>query len=186
MILHIKNMVCNRCIMVVEQELKALGINASRVDLGEAEVTGELSLSELRETDEHLQKFGFELIDDRNGKLIEKIKKLIIQLVHYSDGKENRNLSDYIQANMNRDYTYLSNLFSTAQGITLEKYFILQKIERVKELLVYDELNLSEIADMMGYSSVSYLSNQFKKVTGLTPLHFKRIGDLKRKPLDKV
>jgi AraC-like DNA-binding protein len=186
MLLHIKNMVCNRCILVVQNELQSLGFKPLKVELGEVELPAEPSVSELEAISEHLHKFGFELIDSSNGRTIEKIRNLVIKLVHYSDQHRNINLSEYIASNMKKDYTYLSNLFSQTQGLTIEKYYINQKIERVKELLVYDELSLTEIADLLDYSSVSYLSNQFRKVTGLTPGHFKKIRDQKRKPLDQV
>ncbi len=186
MTLYIKNMVCDRCVMVVRSELDKLGYTPQTVILGEAEILEDLTISEKENVGEKLRQLGFELIDDNNSKIIERIKTLIINLVHHSDEELKVNLSEYIESHLHKDYTYLSNLFSDTEGTTIEKYFIHQKIERVKELLVYDELTLSEIAYKMGYSSVAYLSSQFKKVTGLPPSHFKMIKEIKRKPLDKV
>jgi AraC-like DNA-binding protein len=184
--LYIKNMVCNRCIMVVRSELDKLGFNTLSVELGEAEIEQELSRDEKQRLTEVLQDLGFDLIDDKKSKLIERIKNLIIALVHEKDSQLKTSLSDYLTANLHHDYHYLSNLFSEVEGTTIEKFFINQKIEKVKELLVYDELSLSEIADRLNYSSVAYLSSQFKRVTGLTPSHFKNIKSIKRKPLDEV
>jgi YesN/AraC family two-component response regulator len=133
-----------------------------------------------------LDPLGFQVIDDKKSRMIEKIKNVIIDLVHHQDNDAKTNLSDVLSDALHHDYNYLSNLFSDIEGTTIEKYFIAQKVEKIKELLVYDELSLSEIADRMNYSSVAYLSNQFKKVTGLTPSHFKQIREDKRKPLDKV
>lgn len=184
--LYIKNMVCNRCIMVVKNELEKLGYEPANVSLGEVELNSELTDTEKQNLDDHLQTFGFELIDDRKSRLIGQIKSLIIELVHQQNNELKSNLSDYLSIKLHHDYTYLSNLFSEVEGTTIEKYFIAQKIEKVKELLVYDELSLSEIAFRLNYSSVAYLSNQFKKVTGLTPSHFRQIKENKRKPLDEV
>ncbi|KKX47548.1 AraC family transcriptional reguator [Sphingobacterium sp. IITKGP-BTPF85] len=133
-----------------------------------------------------LDPLGFEVIDDKKCRIIERIKNIIIELVHNRDSDIKTNLSDVLSNKLHHDYNYLSNLFSEVEGTTIEKYFIAQKIEKVKELLVYDELSLSEIAFRLNYSSVAYLSNQFKKVTGLTPSHFKQIKEDKRKPLDEV
>ena len=184
--IYIKNMVCNRCIMVVDNEFQKLGFTPVKVQLGEVEVGGELTVEEIAEIDEHLKKFGFEIIDDAKSRLIEKIKNLIIQLIHHSNEEIKENYSTYIESHLNKDYNYLSNLFSDIEGTTIEKYIINQKIEKVKELLVHDELTLSEIAYKLGYSNVAHLSAQFRKVTGLTPTHFKQIKENKRKPLDKV
>lgn len=184
--LIIKNMVCNRCIMVVQHELDKLNINVKHIALGEVITEKELTHSEKKKVQASLEPLGFELIDDKKSRLIEKIKNIIIDLVHHLDNNTKRNLSDILSEELHHDYNYLSNLFSEVEGATIEKYFISQKIERVKELLVYDELSLSEIAFRLNYSSVAYLSNQFKKVTGLTPSHFKQIKEIKRKPLDKV
>jgi AraC-like DNA-binding protein len=184
--IFIKNMVCNRCIMVVENELKNLGLHANKVELGEVELEKDLTGEEKTKLKTAFTNLGFELIDDKKGRIIEKIKKVIIDVVHHQDYDKKFNLSDVLSRALNHDYSYLSNLFSEVEGTTIEKYFIAQKIEKVKELLVYDELSLSEIAFQLNYSSVAYLSNQFKKVTGLTPSHFKQIRKNKRKPLDKV
>lgn len=184
--IYIKNMVCNRCIMVVEGILQQLGIETVSVTLGEAVLAAEPDKTTLEKLKEALQAVGFELIDDRRSRLIEQIKNVVIELVHHSDHTLKTNLSDYIAERTHHDYGYVSNLFSEIENTTIEKYFIAQKIERVKELLVYDEMNLNEIADAMGYSSVAHLSAQFKKVTGLTPSHYKQIGERKRKPLDEV
>lgn len=184
--IYIKNMVCNRCIMVVKNELQKLGIDPVNVVLGEVTLEQELSAEQRAALEAAFNELGFALIDDRKSQLIEKIKTLIVALVHQDNNELKTNLSDYLSSQLHHDYTYISNLFSEVEGTTIEKYFIAQKIERVKELLVYDELTLSEIAYQLNYSSVAHLSNQFKKVTGLTPSHFKHIKAEKRKPLDKI
>lgn len=182
----IRNMVCNRCIMAVQQVFESLNNPPVRISLGEVETTHPIQENDLEKLRKALVSYGFELIDDTKSQLIEKIKNTIIQSVHHSNEDLKINYSEYIESHLNRDYAYLSSLFSEVEGTTIEKYIILQKIERVKELLVYDELTLSEIAYQMGYSNVAYLSNQFKKVTGLTPSHFKQVKENKRKPLDKI
>lgn len=179
-------MVCNRCIMVVQNELDKLGFDVMNIKLGEVMLAKEPTPEEKSNLDKVLVPLGFEIIDDKKSRIIEQIKNIIIDLVHHQDNDSKTNLSDVLSSKLHHDYNYLSNLFSEVEGTTIEKYFIAQKIEKVKELLVYDELSLSEIADRMNYSSVAYLSNQFKKVTGLTPSHFKQIREDKRKPLDKV
>ena len=184
--LFIKNMVCNRCIMVVQNELDKLGLAVKNIKLGEVTLDKEPTAEEKDKLDKALVLLGFELIDDKKSRIIEKIKNIIIELVHHQNNDAKTNLSDVLSSQLHHDYNYLSNLFSEIEGTTIEKYFIAQKIEKVKELLVYDELSLSEIAFRLNYSSVAYLSNQFKKVTGLTPSYFKQIRDDKRKPLDKV
>ncbi len=184
--LHIKNMVCNRCVLVVRNELERLGFTPAGVTLGEATLDREPSAGEKKQIEDVLTSLGFALIDDKRSRLIERIKNLIVELVHRKDGELSTSLSVYLSSELHHDYSYLSGLFSEAEGTTIEKYFIAQKIERVKELLVYDELSLSQIAYQLHYSSVSHLSNQFKKVTGLTPSHFKRVRHEKRKPLDQV
>lgn len=184
--LFIKNMVCNRCIMVVRQELEKLELDVRNVTLGEVTLGREATSKEKEQIESILVPLGFELIDDKKSRIIEKIKTIIIDLVHHQDNDTKTNLSELLSSELHHDYNYLSNLFSEVEGTTIEKYFIAQKIEKVKELLVYDELSLSEIAYRLNYSSVAYLSNQFKKVTGLTPSHFKQIREEKRKPLDKV
>ncbi len=186
MIYYIKNMVCNRCIMVVQDVFNNLGYPPSRINLGEVETSNSLSQVELEKLNASMVSLGFELIDDTKGRIIEKIKTAIIKMVHHTQEDLMVNYSNYIASQLNRDYSYLSSLFTEIEGTTIEKYIIHQKIERVKELLVYDELTLTEIANQMGYSNVGYLSNQFKKVTGITPSHFKQIKENKRKPLDEV
>lgn len=179
-------MVCDRCKMVVKETIEKLGLTALAVELGEVELNHPLTDTEKQALNHALQQLGFDLIDDKKSRLIEKIKLIMLELVRQKDGEMTANLSDMLSARLHHDYNYLSNLFSEVEGITIEKYFIAQKIERVKELLVYDELSLSEIAFQLNYSSVAYLSSQFKKVTGLTPSHFKNIRSVKRKSLDKV
>jgi len=175
--LYIKNMVCIRCKMVVKQQLKKTAINYTNVELGEVETVDNISNNQLMEFKAALRKYGLELLDDRKGILIEKIKRVIIELVHYADEPSKVNFSDYLSQKLNHDYTYLANLFSEVVGINIEHYIIKHKIERVKELLVYDELSLTEIAYKLHYSSVAHLSNQFKKTTGLTPSHFKKFKE---------
>lgn len=184
--IYIKNMVCNRCIMVVQDIFHKLEIVPVSVALGEVVLKDEPEDTKQKELVRMLNAVGFELIDSRKARLIEQVKKLIIELIHKDHTKLKVNLSDYISEKVYHDYAYVSNLFSEAENITIEKYFIAQKIERVKELLVYDELSLKEIAEMLNYSSVAHLSSQFKKVTGLTPTHFKNIKENKRKSLDQV
>jgi AraC-like DNA-binding protein len=184
--LFIKNMVCHRCIMVVGDILVRQGIKAKNITLGEVALEQPLAEGEKANLEEALEAVGFELIDDKKSRIIEKIKNVIISLVHEQDSDTKFTLSEVLAAELHHDYNYLSNLFSAVEGTTIEKYFIAQRIERVKELLVYDELSLSEIAFRLNYSSVAYLSNQFKKVTGLTPSHFKSIKDNKRQPLDGI
>lgn len=184
--LYIKNMVCDRCKMVIKSELEKLGIATASIELGEITLDQPLTQEQKSEIESALTPLGFELIDDKKSKLIEQVKTLIIELVHYNNNDLKINLSHYLSDKLNHDYNYISNLFSEIEGTTIEKYFISQKIERVKELLVYDELTLSEIAFRLNYSSTAHLSSQFKKITGLTPSHFKEIKANKRKPLDKV
>lgn len=185
--LYIKNMVCNRCIMVVKSEFEKFEIPVSSVGLGEVElVADELDAAVKDQLSQRLEEWGFCLIDDRKEQLIEQIKNSIVTLVHFKGNDLKVNLSDYLSDLFHLDYAYISNLFSAIEGITIEKYFIAQKIERVKELIVYDELTLSEIAFELNYSSVAYLCAQFKKVTGLTPSHFKQVKAEKRRPLDEL
>lgn len=179
-------MVCSRCKMVVQAEMEKLGLHPLIIQLGEVELERTLSKKELEQLDTALRSLGFELIDDKKGQTIEKIKNAIVTLVHHSDYDTKINLSEYISSKMHQDYNYLSNLFSAVEGTTIEKYFISQRIERVKELLVYDELSLSQIADKMGYSSVAYLSNQFKKITGFTPSYFKTLRANKRSNIEDL
>jgi AraC-like DNA-binding protein len=184
--LHIKNMVSNRCKMIVKAELEKLGLHFKNLNLGEVEITDDLSEENNNQLNINLKKSGLALIEDKKDILIENIKNIIIELVHYSENHLKINLSDYISQKLNYDYTYLANLFSEHQGISIEHFFLSHKIERVKELLIYDELNVTEIADRMHYSSTAHLSNQFKKMTGLTPSHYKHLKVKKRKPLEKV
>jgi len=186
MTIYIKNMVCNRCKMVVKSTIEKLGLHPMQVELGEVTLQ-ENDISPVKEQlKEELQSFGFDLLDNKKTKTIEKIKNRIIDLVQNKNSELQILLSDYLTQELHQDYSALSNLFSQVEGITIEKYYILQKIEKVKELLVYDELTLSEIAFQLNYSSVAYLSNQFKKVTGLTPSHFKKMRTIKRRPLEEL
>lgn len=184
--LSIKNMVCNRCILVVQQELEKLGIHAGKVTLGEVETADDIPNEKLKLFQDHLAQLGFEILDSSRQQLIEKIKTIIIQHIHHAQDENPYKFSDLLSKALHKDYSYLSGLFSDVEGTTIEKYIIRQKIEKVKELIIYDELSLSQIAFDMGYSSVAHLSNQFKKVTGLAPSHFRKVGQHRRKPLDEV
>lgn len=184
--LYVKNMVCIRCIMVVKDELTKLGLRYISVQLGEVEMMEEISQIQRDQFGAALLRSGLELMDDKKSILIQKIKTVIIELVHYSEEPLAINLSTYLAEQLQHDYTYLANLFSEVQGTTIEKFFISHKIERVKELLVYDELTLTEIAYKIHYSSVAHLCTQFKKVTGLTPSHFKSLKDRRRSMLEDL
>jgi YesN/AraC family two-component response regulator len=184
--LFIKNMVCIRCQMIVKAELEKLGVQYTSVELGEANISGSVSTKQLNQLNVALKKTGLELMDDNKTIIVEKIKTIIIELVHYSDDQIKVNLSDFLTEKLNHNYTYLSNLFSEVKGTTIEKYYLAHKIEKVKELLVYDELNLTEIAWKLHYSSVAHLSNQFKKMTGLTPSHFKSLKHKRRTAIGDV
>ena len=186
MTLYIKNMVCNRCKMVVKSEFEKLGLQTISVELGEVELQDTITVPQKEILLKNLQVLGFDLIDDKKSKIIEKIKTLIIDLVHHKNNELKINLSDYLAENLNQDYNSLSNLFSEIENTTIEKYFINQKIEKVKELLIYNELSLSEIADMLNYSNVAHLSNQFKKTTGFTPTYFKQLKDKKRIQIENL
>ena len=190
MMLYIKNMVCQRCVQSVAEVLSSLGLLANKIQLGEIDLQEEqLSPEQLSALDNKLEEKGFERIDDRKARLIESIKNKVIKLIHHSDHIDRKyNWSTQLAEELHYDYNYLSNLFSAVEGITLEQYIIRQKIEKVKELLFYDELNLSEIAHKLGYSSVAHLSGQFKKITGLTPSELKRSRKVgaNRKPLDGI
>ena len=172
--------------MVVKSELEKLGLNFVDVKIGEADIIGDVSSEKLHQLDVALRKGGLHLMDDKKSILVEKIKTTIIELVHYREEQIKVNLSDYLSETLNYDYTYLANLFSEVKGITIEKFYLTHKIEKVKELIVYDELTLSEIAFKMHYSSVAHLSNQFKKFTGLTPSHFKQLKNKRRGTLEDV
>ena len=184
--LYIKFMVSLRCKMLVKQELKNLGIHYSSVDLGLVEIIGEITEDKRNKLKAALLKSGLELMDDKKSILIEKIKIIITKMIHYNEELPKVKYSEYISNIMGYDYTYLANVFSEVEGITIEHYIIAHKIEKVKELLIYDELNLSEISHSMNYSSVSHLSTQFKKVTGLTPTYFKNLKDKRRINLEEV
>jgi AraC-like DNA-binding protein len=172
--------------MVLKSELEKLGLHYATVELGEAEIMENISAEQLKLLDVGLRKTGLELMDDRRSILVERIKAVIVELVHYTDDQIKINLSDYLSEKLNHDYTYLANLFSEVKGTTIEKFYLAHKIEKVKELLVYDELNLTEIAWKLHYSSVAHLSNQFKKITGLTPSHFKNLKHKRRLALGNV
>jgi YesN/AraC family two-component response regulator len=186
MVIYLKNMVCNRCKMVVRSIFEEVGLNPIRVELGEVEIRENNTGSVGENLIQRLQVVGFEVLDDRKSQTIEKIKTLITDLVQHRNNDLDTTLSEYLTRELYQDYSALSALFSEVEGITIEKYVILQKIEKVKELLVYDEKTLTEIAFQLHYSSVAYLSNQFKKVTGLSPSHFKKQRTIHRKPLDEL
>ena len=179
-------MVSNRCKTAVKEELKKLGLHFILVDLGEVEIMEKISAEQRRDLILALQAIGLELMDDKRAVLIEKVKNAIIEMVHHSDEIIKVNFSDYLSEKLNHDYTYLANLFSEIQGTTIEHFIISHKVERIKELIIYDELNITEIAWKMNYSSVAHLSNQFKKVTGLSPSHFKQLKDKRRTPIEDL
>ena len=178
--LYIKYMVSLRCKILVQEELKKMGLAYAVVDLGMVEILNDITKEKRTQLSNSLLKSGLELLDDKRSILIERIKNVIIQMIHYTDEIQKYNYSEYISKKLDYDYTYLSNTFSEVTGITIQHYIINHKIERVKELLLYDELNLTEIALKLHYSSAAHLSNQFKKVTGLTPSYYKKLR-LKRK-----
>jgi YesN/AraC family two-component response regulator len=184
--IYIKNMVCIRCQMVVKAELLKLGLNYVSVKIGEASIVENLSEEQLKQLDSALREAGLEIMDDNKSILVEKIKAAIIELVHYTEEQIRVNLSDYLSDKLNYDYTYLANLFSEVKGTTIEKFYLAHKIEKVKEMIVYDELSLTEISYRMHYSSVAHLSNQFKKITGLTPTHFKMLKNKRRNTLEDL
>jgi len=184
--LYIKNMVCSRCKMAVKTEIEKAGLQPVVIELGEVEIKGAPTKPTLQQLNTALKALGFELIDDKKIQTIEKIKNAIVTLVHHSDNDIKTNLSAYITSQIHQDYNYLSNLFSEVEGTTIEKYFIIHRIEKVKELLVYNELSLSEIAFQLGYSSVAYLSNQFKKMTGFTPSYFTTLKEHKRRNIEEL
>lgn len=184
--LYIKNMVCIRCKMVVTQELKKMGLHQVVVNLGEVEILENISSAQRESFKAALDKFGLELMDDKKSILIERIKKVIIELIHYTDEPLKVNFSGHLSEKLNYDYTYLANLFSQVEGTTIEHYIIIHKIERVKELLVYEEMPLKEIAFILHYSSIAHLANQFKKITGLTTSHFKKLKQYRRKGLENM
>jgi AraC family transcriptional regulator len=184
--LLIKNMVCQRCIMTVENIFNDLDIPVRKVSMGEVDLSEKLSNTELKDVEKALNKVGFELIETRLNKIIEDIKQSVMEYISLGMDSQNLKLSSFITQKIAYDYSYLSDLFSSVEGKTVEQFFILQRIEKVKELLVYDQLSLTEISYQTGFSSVHHLSAQFKKVTGFTPSHFKKVAEEKRKSLDKV
>ncbi|AYB29980.1 helix-turn-helix domain-containing protein [Chryseolinea soli] len=173
--LYIKYMVSLRCKMIVKEALEKLGLHETALDLGLVEILEEITSEQRQLLKETLGRSGLELLDDKKSILIDKIKTVIIEMIHYSDELPTVNYSDYISEKLDYDYTYLSNIFSEVKGITIQHFIIMHKIEKVKELLLYDEMNLSEISYKLHYSSVSHLSNQFKKITGLSPSFFKKL-----------
>ena len=184
--LYVKYMVSLRCKMMVKEELKNLGLHFVNVDLGIVEIMEDITREQHDQLKSALLRSGLELMDDKKAILIEKIQNVIIEMVHYSEEVPKVNFSDYLSEKLDHDYTYMANLFSETKGITIEHFIILHKIERVKELIIYDELNLSEIAWKLHYSSVGHLSYQFKKITGLTPCFFKLLKQNKRSTLENV
>jgi AraC-like DNA-binding protein len=184
--LLIKNMVCQRCILTVETILHDLVIPFSNVVLGEVDLLEPLNKKQLNDVDQALHKSGFELIETRVNKIIEDIKKLVLEYIQDGVTDRKRRLSTFITSKLHYDYSYLSDLFSSIEGLTIEKYFIIQRIEKVKELIVYDQLSLTEIAYQTGFSSVHHLSGQFKKETGINASHFKKIGAARRKSIDRT
>ena len=179
-------MVSNRCKMAVKVELHKLGLHFIVVDLGEVEIMENITAQQREQIKTALAGSGLELMDDKKSILIERIKNAVVEMIHHSDEMIKVNFSDYLSEKLNHDYTYMANLFSEVQGITIEHYIIAHKVERIKELIIYDELNITEIAWKMNYSSVAHLSNQFKKVTGLSPSHFKQLKDKKRSSIEEI
>lgn len=179
-------MVCSRCKMVVREQFEKAGFPPFTVELGEVEIREEPDSVQLQQLSLDLQALGFEIIDDRKSQLIEQIKNAIVTLIHHSEEVPKTNLSDFIAGKLHYDYTYLSNLFSEVEGTTIEKYLIAQRIEKARELLMYNELTLAQIADRLGYSSASYLSNQFKKLTGLSPTFYKSLKENRRKNIEEL
>ena len=185
--LNVKNMVCGRCLKIVKQVIEKHQLHIGSIELGRVVIGGELSAVQLQDLRRDLQLEGFDLIDDNKVKLIESIKNLIIEKVHYGELDEMRqNFSEYLSSKLHREYNYLSNLFSSMENTTIEQYIILQKVEKIKELLVYDEISVNEIAYRLGYSSQAHLSNQFKKITGFTPMQFKKLKEHHRNHLDQL
>lgn len=187
-VFYIKNMVCPRCIRVVREDLEKLGLTVARVDLGEVEIADDISADVENMMREVLQRSGFDVLEDQKRKTVEKIKLAIIDLIYNTEEGAPRRLtiSSYLSNRLGLDYNYMSSLFSSVENITIEKYVILQKIERVKELLKYEELTVSEIAYRLHYSSTQHLSNQFKQITGLSPTQFRKMVENTRKPIDQV
>jgi AraC family transcriptional regulator len=187
MTLYLKNMVCDRCKMVVADLFRKTGVTVKKIELGEVETLNELTPEQLKEIEKDLQTVGFELLDDKRKQIVQRIKTIIIEIVQNQlETLQKINPSVYIAEKVGRDYKYLTTLFSEVEGTTIEQFLIHQKIEKVKELLVYDEYSLSQIADKMYYSSVQHLSMQFKKITGLTPSHFKQLKTNKRISINQL
>ena len=184
--IYIRYMVSTRCKMAVKEELRKLGLHFIVVDLGEVEIMENISLQQREQLKMALLGSGLELIDDKRAILIEKVKNIIIEMVHHSDEVIKINFSDFLSQRLNHDYTYMANLFSEVQGTTIAQFIIHHKIERIKELIMYGDLNITEIAWKMNYSSVAHLSNQFKKITGLSPSHFKKLRDKRRSPIEEI
>ena len=184
--LYVKYMVSIRCKMVVKEALRAMGLHFVVVDLGEIEVMEDLTDEQRRKLKTTLLKVGLELMDDKKAMMIERIKNVIIEMVHYPDVYIKVNFSNYLSEKLSYDYTYLANLFSEVQGTTIEQFIISHKVERIKELIIYGEWNITEIAHRMNYSNLAHLSSQFKKVTGLSPSHFKKLKDKRRSPIEDI
>ncbi|MCV9385970.1 helix-turn-helix domain-containing protein [Reichenbachiella ulvae] len=184
--LYIKYMVSLRCKMMVKEELQKLGLHYVIVDLGMVEILEDITPQQRSELKANLMKSGLELLDNKRSILIEQIKNVIVEMIHYSDELPKVNYSDYISEKLGYDYTYLANTFSEVKGITIQQFIIIHKIEKVKELLIYDELNLTEISYKLHYSSVAHLSNQFKKITGLTPTFYKQLKNKRKQNLEDL
>lgn len=184
--LYFKHMVCIRCKMIVKSELENLGFHPLSVSLGEAEILEDISSKQIEELDFELRKSGIEVLESKKSILIEQIKNIIIEQVHYEEEQLATNLSTLLAETLHHDYTYLANLFSLSQGTTIEKFYIAHRVERIKELLLYNELNITEIAELMHFSSVAHMSNQFKKITGLTPSFFKNLKNPHRIALEDI
>ena len=184
--MYIKYMVSLRCKLMVKAELKKLGLHFVIVELGMIEILENITVEQRKRLKENLWKSGLELLDDKKSILIEKIKNVIIEMIHYTDELPKVNYSDYISEKVGYDYTYLANIFSEVKGVTIQQFILVHKIERVKELLIYDELTLTEISYRLHYSSVAHLSNQFKKVTGLTPTFYKQLKNKRKANLEDV
>lgn len=179
-------MVSNRCKLAVKTELKKLGLHYVLLELGEVDIMEELTESQRVELKAALLALGLDLMDDKKSILIERIKTIIIEMIHHTNEDLKINFSTFLSKKLDHNYSYIANIFSEVQGITIEQYIILQKVERIKELIIYNELNITEIAWKMNYSSVAHLSNQFKKVTGLSPSHFKQLKDKRRSPIEEI